>query len=185
MKYVLCLILLCCGVYGQQVDITKLPEAERAAIQQKIQQTQQIQSEITPQKISEWAEVGKAVGVAIGATAKELNLEVNNFAQTPVGRLTMALVIWKVLGGTILGMILGLLLLSIGIYWVSKLYDERFLYVYEQHPIFFGLINRTIVKEKNLKDRYTMSEGQWFCTIIAIVITAVGIVVSIVTLSNA
>lgn len=53
---------------------------------------------VTVQKAKEWAGIGEDVAKAIGATAKGLSMEVNEFMKTPVGKWTFVLIFWYVLG---------------------------------------------------------------------------------------
>jgi len=79
----------------------------------------------TPEKLKEWAEVGSAVGKGLVATAKELGVEVNAFAQTGVGKLAIILIVWKVMGGDILhifgGIMWFLIALPMWMYYFRKL----------------------------------------------------------------
>ena len=53
---------------------------------------------ITPQAAAEWADMGKNIGVALSEAAKAMSVGVNDFATTFVGKLTIVLIVWKVLG---------------------------------------------------------------------------------------
>jgi hypothetical protein len=56
----------------------------------------------TVDQMEKWATMGQGIAKAIGATCKELNVEVNAFVQTPVGKLTVFMIVYKVIGAVIL-----------------------------------------------------------------------------------
>lgn len=57
---------------------------------------------VTSDKFKEWGLAGAAVGSALGDglvnTAGKLGVEVNKFADTPVGKFSMLLIVWSVAG---------------------------------------------------------------------------------------
>jgi hypothetical protein len=61
----------------------------------------------TVERMNQYVEIGKGLGSGIGAAAKELGVAVNDFAKTPVGKITMALIVFKVAGGQIIGILGG------------------------------------------------------------------------------
>lgn len=63
----------------------------------------------TVDKVKEWLDVGQGLGKALGACAHELNVEVNAFAQSPVGRFAMFLIFYKVVGAKLLSTVLVLI----------------------------------------------------------------------------
>lgn len=56
----------------------------------------------SPEKINQWVEVGSNIGKGLAGAAKELGVEVNNFATTPMGQLTVLLIIWHIMGATLI-----------------------------------------------------------------------------------
>jgi hypothetical protein len=63
--------------------------------------------------VSGWAGVGKEIGEAVNSSLQAITTQSNNFAQTSVGKLTVLLVIWKVIGDQFLHIVIGLLELAI------------------------------------------------------------------------
>lgn len=103
---------LCCAVAGlallagsataQQADLDthgmtpeQIHQLQIQADQLKQQAVEQAPA-VRAEKISEYAQIGKGVAEALGSAAKELNVAVNDFAKTPVGQLTVWLIIFKV-----------------------------------------------------------------------------------------
>jgi hypothetical protein len=69
--------------------------------------------EATAAKVSQYVEIGKGVGQGLGTAAKELNIAVNDFAKSPVGQVTMALIIYKVVGAKLIGVLGSIIWFSI------------------------------------------------------------------------
>lgn len=59
---------------------------------------------------SDWKEIAQNIGGAVKELCAALNVEVNSFAKTPVGKLTIALLVWKIVGTQVLGLGLSILL---------------------------------------------------------------------------
>lgn len=57
---------------------------------------------ITPERITGWAQVAEGFANAMGAAAKQLNISVNEFIKTPAGLITIGVILWKVIGVSIL-----------------------------------------------------------------------------------
>ena len=68
----------------------------------------------TPQKVGEWVDLGTKIGQMMGGAAKELGVQVNEFAKTPVGQWTLALIVWKFAGSAIVHVVGGLLIMIVG-----------------------------------------------------------------------
>ncbi len=92
-----------------------------------------------------WANIGEKIGKAISATCRELGVEVNKFVKTPVGKIAMALIVWKVVGQeawAIIGGTLSWFVISLMIMWsfshfhmrkklTDKEHGERYIATYE------------------------------------------------------
>lgn len=57
---------------------------------------------ITPERVTGWAQVAEGFANAMGAAAKQLNISVNEFIKTPAGLITIGVILWKVIGVSIL-----------------------------------------------------------------------------------
>jgi hypothetical protein len=60
-----------------------------------------------------WVGLGKEVGDAVNSSLQAITTQTSNFSQTKVGKLTMFLVVWKMLGDMIVHLTVGLLMLLI------------------------------------------------------------------------
>lgn len=76
----------------------------------------------TADKVKEYAEVGEMIGKAMSSTAKEMNIAVNEFSQTPVGKVCIFLIVWKLFGRELLHFIVGGLMLAIGLFLWCRYY---------------------------------------------------------------
>jgi hypothetical protein len=57
--------------------------------------------------VDEWVELGGKVGKMLGGTAKELGIAANEFAASPLGFVTMGLVVWNYAGEQLYEFIIG------------------------------------------------------------------------------
>lgn len=90
-------------------DFNDLPEHTKLAIAKQIADAKAAQkpslpgvvetvAAVTPERLNEWAEKGKGIGMAIGSAAKELGIAANDFLKTDAGKMTMGIILWKMLG---------------------------------------------------------------------------------------
>jgi hypothetical protein len=98
---------------AQTLDTDGLTPEQLHQVQVQIDQTKQTAAAQAPsqqaQKLSEYAQIGKGVAEAVGEAAKQLSVSVNDFAKTPVGDLTIKLIVFKVLEHRIFSTLFGLL----------------------------------------------------------------------------
>lgn len=99
------------GFAQTQVDLSDLSEKDRAEILLEIAVKKESPAH-TLDKVAEYAQVGEQYGKAIAATAKELGIAANDFLNTPAGLLTAGLIVWKIAGDDLLGVVGGLLWFS-------------------------------------------------------------------------
>jgi hypothetical protein len=60
-----------------------------------------------------WVGLGKEIGEAVNSSLQAITTQTSNFSQTKVGKLTMVLVVWKMLGNEIIHLTVGFLMLLI------------------------------------------------------------------------
>lgn len=95
------------------VDLEKLDmQARNAVINAQKEAAQQLPS-VNKENLVLFKEYGKTIAETFAEVCRTLNVEVNNFANTPVGQLTMWLIIYKVVGKDLLH-----IALTIGL-WLS------------------------------------------------------------------
>ncbi len=67
-----------------------------------------------PGKLNQWVDLGKNLGVALSSAAKELGTGATDFAKTGVGQLVTVVVVWKLLGKSLVLLAFTILFLFIG-----------------------------------------------------------------------
>ena len=68
----------------------------------------------TPEKVEAWVNIGSQIGKGLAGAARELGVAVNEFAGTPVGLLTMALIVWHFLGSVVIHVLGAILIWVVG-----------------------------------------------------------------------
>ena len=131
MKYLFnALLLLMTPVLASaEIDTRDIAEFNNLTEAQKLQIAQQINELstengvvntvadnmplVTPEKVDEWVVLGEKFGMMLGGAAKELGIAANEFATSPLGMVTMGVIIWNYAGDDLYGFILGMLWLGI------------------------------------------------------------------------
>jgi hypothetical protein len=132
------------------LDISKLSTENKAELMTKVvnMHSSENNSEKVRNETAKWAELGSNIGRASVAAAKEFGIAANDFVNTPLGKITTAVVIYKIMGRDIIGIILGIIIITfcsaIGSYMLIK--NKYSAAEYEIRPILFGLMNKKIVK---------------------------------------
>lgn len=101
--------------------------------------------EMTPEDVKEWGMLAKEFGSAIGATARELGVAVNDFLTTPAGVLITIYLFWSKLGGILIGVPFVLVIWYALFKWWN-IY-RRTPTAFEHKPVMFGLYNKKYVTE--------------------------------------
>ena len=170
------MFLLCVSTlsFGASLSIEKagfdnLTESEKAEIIKLVADKSREKSilvkndSIKPDDVEKWVKIGSNIGLGLSSAAKELGIAVNDFAGTTVGKMTMMLIFWYIMGSTIVHFIGGILVWIIGFtairYLMKRAYTTQIEYDLENKNIF----GNYIIKKVN-QDRMT-SEGVfgWVC----------------------
>ena len=133
---------------------SKLTEAQKAEVIKQIADASSKNKEVTvpsEEKVEKWVKIGSQVGQGLAGAAKELGVAVNDFAKTPVGQLTMALIVWHMMGGVIVHVFGGLLIMFIGLacikFMFNRAYPKKITYS-KDHKNIFG--NFVVEKVENI-----------------------------------
>lgn len=81
---------------------------QKAELILKAQEIKKASEKMTPADLEEYANLGQKYGIALVSTAKELGKSVDELMNTNVGKIATFLIIWKVMGETVLGFIVGM-----------------------------------------------------------------------------
>lgn len=136
------------------IDVSKLTPEQKTQLLGQVADLQKQASNPTNistslrNEASQWGELGANMGRATVAAAKEVGLAANDFAQTPLGKIIIAIVVYKIIGINILHVVYGVIILTIGLglslYFILKSkYSEV---EYENIPVLWGLYVRRVVK---------------------------------------
>ena len=123
---------------------SKLSEAEKAEVikmvADKASQKDVIPS-MTKDKVEKWVKIGSNIGQGLAGAAKEVGVAVNDFATTPVGQLTMMLIVWHMIGAQLIHVFGGIMIWIVGIaiirHMVARAYPSKITYSKEVKN-FFG-----------------------------------------------
>jgi hypothetical protein len=185
MRYILTLLLLLSSaVYAEDRavtidDINKLVEAIKSKPEKPQSPTLQTAAEAGSVAVNFGAEAGKA----LVSFAKELGVAAADFAKTDLGILVIVLIIFKIFGGPILGILFGLCFIItailIGRHIINKIGCIRE-YTYDYKPVLWGLWNKRVIKSSSIPE--TNSEaiaGGYAVIIVGLVIGTIIVGVNI------
>ena len=96
-----------------QEDYDKLPSDTRTQIE-KITTEKAIKGEI--KEVSEYANLGKEIGVAVNETLKAVEDSAIRIAESNLGQTAITIVVWKLLYKEIAGIVVGTILLGISVF---------------------------------------------------------------------
>lgn len=102
-----------------------------------------VSDSVKPDDVREWAGLAKEFGSAVGQTAKELGIAVNDFLMTPAGILITIYLFWSKLGGIIIGVPFVITVW----YAFFKIWNtfRRTPTEFEHKPVLFGLFNKKYI----------------------------------------
>jgi hypothetical protein len=92
-------------------DMSKLSEVQKAELALQVaKQVEEAGSVTSPKQVKEWVSYGSEIGKAMAGAARELGVVANEFIQTPAGQITMAMIVWKIMGHDIVHVGLALIM---------------------------------------------------------------------------
>src|SRR5271157_51491 len=118
------------------------------------------------ERYGKWVGIGHEVGQAVNESLSAITTQANNFAQTPVGKWTIVVVIYKVIGQQLTGLVIGVGTLLIGLplwiwsyrkYLPHRIVTER---TYDNSKFFRRVVTEkfTVVNEISERD----SAANWY-----------------------
>lgn len=134
---------------------------------------------------SQAAVAAEGFAKAMGIAAKELNITINDFIQTDAGKITAALIIWKVAGDDILNLFYGIVFIVTGMVISRVIYLKLFTKGFEkvEYSRFGGLFKGTKLVRIPKGFSEMNQEGEWlvFWVMIAICMGSLAIGGAIIT----
>lgn len=94
-----------------------------------------------------WADLGANIGTAMVGAARQIGIAANEFSQTSLGKIVTVLIVYKIAGHELLGVVVGSLILvatwATGLYlWFGKTFCRV---TYDYRPVLFGLWQQRVV----------------------------------------
>lgn len=131
------------------------------------------------EKVNQWVDVGKNIGSGLAGAAKEVGVAVNDFATTPVGILTTMLIVWHMIGSTLIHLFGGIAFWIVGFtvlrFLVKHTYPTTVEYDLEKRTIFGRHPIKKIGKPDEWSSEFTFMV--WL-TGMAILCAGMGIIVT-------
>lgn len=155
----------------------KLSDVQKAEIQKQIAEKAAAASDapiVSVQKIDEYTQAGERIGKMLGGAAKELGVAVNTFIDTPAGKWTLALIVWKLMGASLTHIFGGVLTLVVGIAFIRlfmrRRIDEKVTY---DPNLFLGVFRRKLSYERGKLD----DSDIWFFSISTAIVIGASLIV--------
>jgi hypothetical protein len=162
---------------AEMKEATKQQDEPKASVAEKAVSANNAALDIA----TKWGEAGKGLAIGLVAAAKELGIAVNDFANTPIGRITTAIIVWKMIGHSVLSIVLGFILLFIGLPTIWEVYQRVITksVEYENVPGFMGIIRTKVVRRSRSTDEaYFLKTMAWILASLVTTITAVNLIVA-------
>jgi hypothetical protein len=127
-------VLLAQPVLADQIDTSGLTASQIATLQAQAAQAKAANTDhqntpFSPSSLSEYAKLGRDIGVGLASTAREIGVATNDFAKTPIGHVATLLIVYKLIGRDIVHYIGGIIWFSIMLpLWIVFF---RRMYLYE------------------------------------------------------
>lgn len=149
MKLILVLASICwCGLSTVNIEkFSKLTESQKADIIKQVEATAESNETSTPKKIDEYVTVGVKVGQAFASCAKELGIAVNDFIKTPAGKVTLVLIIWKIMAVDIIHIFGAIMILVVGSIFLRAYYKTCTRNSIEYDPDKVDFLKRSRIKK--------------------------------------
>jgi len=96
------------GLNNTDLNLDGLSDAQIAELIQQAEGMRTTPQQVDIERLNQYAEFGQAFGSAIAQTAAEVGQATNEFIQTPAGKIAVALIVWKVAGDDLLGVVAGI-----------------------------------------------------------------------------
>ncbi len=112
----------------QSAGFSKLSKQEQVEILKLVTDKAEVSNSIVVpnvDKMQQWVNLGSSIGKGLASSAKELGVTVNEFSKTGVGQWTMFLIIFKVLGSTIMHIFAGFIILITGFFFTTYMLNKR------------------------------------------------------------
>lgn len=144
------------------IDVSSLTADQKAALLADVTKLKGASSdtkgisETVRGEAEKWGELGTNMGKAAVGAAREVGVAANEFVSTPLGKITMGIVVYKIVGKEVVHFATGLGVLvfffSLAIYFIRK--KPMSSVAYEYKPTLFGLYNKKVVTSYTVDDNW-------------------------------
>lgn len=120
-----------------------------------------INTSVNVDNAQKWVNLGSSIGKGLAASSKELGIAVNDFSKSDVGKWTMFLIIFKIIGANIIHFIGGLIFLIVGVTVTTMLFNRKY-------PWSYTYLDGKI-ESKQRKSTDSADMGPWYFAYLIIV----------------
>lgn len=106
-------------------DLTTQEQAEVVKIVADKKANKSIPLVTNVDEAQKWVDLGSSIGKGLASSAAEVGMAVNEFSATGVGQLTMFLIIFHIIGSTILGILASLVILVFGLTFTTVILNRQ------------------------------------------------------------
>lgn len=140
-------------VAAQTLDLSTLNKEQKAQISKVLtaeaEQSPQAVAVTVRKEAEAWTTLGSNVGLALIGAAKEIGVAANDFAATDLGKVVTFIVVFKLIGESLIGVIVGTGIIlvggAIGTYMILKKNYKTIEYTYV--PTWFGMRTKRVVSK--------------------------------------
>lgn len=130
MKYLIALLLILSlqiPAFAATANVNGLTDEQAAELELMGERMKSNTVESIPnaEKLSQYAELGEQIAKAIGAAAKECGVAVNEFVETPVGKLTTFIIVYKLIGRDMMHYVCGVGFFFVVWFALSRICGKR------------------------------------------------------------
>jgi hypothetical protein len=186
MKHLIILItsiILSFSVYAQ-IDTSQLTPAQVSALQAAANEMSGSSvkniSAGTREELTAWGQLGQDLGKGLVSAAKEVGVAASEFSQTPLGKIVTFILVFKLIGADILGVLIGIPIMIAGIYFGVKIMNtpKDIKYEHVDRAYFWGMFT---IRQKYVKEKI-MHHDQSDYQVAGLLVIAIALVVSLFTI---
>lgn len=177
MKYLIALMIWAVSLTATaQISTEGLTPEQVKQLQEQVAQLKTQPANISAtvrQEAEAWGELGANMGRAMVSAAREVGVAANEFSQTTLGKITVAIIVYKIVGQDILQILSGFLLLMIclpGAWYVWKSPIGAYRVEYQDTPVLKGLWTRRRIVKLEMTD-----DARIVKTVFSIALVAIGL----------
>lgn len=151
-------VVIAFSAHANGIDTSKLTAEQIATVQAQVAEMSKSSPQGTSAAVRKeaeaWGELGSNVGKAMVGAAREVGVAANEFAATGLGKVTVAIIAYKLIGEEAMGVIVGMLVFVVGTgiaLWIL-LTNHFHTIEYETKPILWGMMNKRYVVKSAISD---------------------------------